>query len=149
VPKYFEDLAEGDVFDSPRDVEMTREAIVEFASRYDPQLFHIDDDAGRRSPVGELFASAFHTLCIGHKLAHEAGIFDFLPVVGLGISDLNIPKPVLVGDRLHTRATIKEKRESMSKPTQGVVKLHMAVFNQNDDLVLQYVVSELVYKRPP
>ncbi len=149
MPKYFEDLAEGDVFDSPRDVEMTREAIVEFASRYDPQLFHIDDDAGRRSPVGELFASAFHTLCIGHKLAHEAGIFDFLPVVGLGISDLNIPKPVLVGDRLHTRATIKEKRESMSKPTQGVVKLHMAVFNQNDDLVLQYVVSELVYKRPP
>ena len=148
MPRYFEDLAEGDFFESPHAIEMTHDDIVAFASEYDPQLFHIDDEAGRRSPVGALSASAFHTLCIGHKLAHESGVFDFLPVIGLGISEFDIPRPVVAGDRLRTRVTVRHKRESSSKPTQGVVKLHVEVFNQDGYLSLQYVVSELVYKRP-
>ena len=148
MPKYFEDLNLGDTLESPRSIEVTYDDIVSFAGEWDPQLFHIDDDAGKRSPVGQLFASAFHTMCLGHKLAHEAGAFEFLPAVGLGVSDINVPRPVLPGDSLRTRVTVQEKRASGSKPDQGIVKLLMEVFNQNDELALSYVITELVYRRP-
>ena len=120
---YFEDLTLGQVFHSPRSVRMTREDIVSFASAWDPQLYHIDDEAARDTPVGQLFASAVHTLAVSQKLAHEAGAFKVLPVVGLGLSDIRIPLPVLVDDEIRTQATVSEKRASTSRPGLGVVTL--------------------------
>ena len=148
MPRYFEDFEEGDAFESPRSIEVTREDIIAFATEYDPQLFHIDDEEGRRSPAGQLFASALHTMCLGHKLAHEAGVFEYKPVIGLGLSEFQIPRPVLPGDKLRARVTVQEKRDSSSRPTQGIVKLHVEIFNQDDELALQYLISELVYRSP-
>jgi len=148
LPKYFEDLAVGDTFDSPRSVQMTREGIVNFATEWDPQLYHIDDDAARNSPVGEIFASAFHTLAVSQKLAHESGIFEIVPVVGLGLSDIRMPKPVLVGDRVRVRVTVQEKRASTSRPGLGVVTILTETMNQSGEVVLSFSLSELVRMRP-
>ena len=148
VSKYFEDLEVGDTFHSPRSVHMTREDIVRFATEWDPQLYHINEDSAGSSSVGEIFASAFHTLAISQKLAHESGFFEILPVVGLGISDIRMPKPVLVGDSVRVRVTVQEKRPSNSRPGQGVVTNLTELINQDDEVVLSFSLSELVRMRP-
>ena len=148
MPKYFEDLTVGDTFDSPRAVHMTRAEIVHFATQWDPQLYHIDDDAAQATPVGELFASSIHTLAIGQKLAHESGVFEVLPVVGLGISEIRMPKPVVVGDRVRVRVTIKEKRPSSSRPGLGIVTILNEMMNQSGEVVLSFSLSELVRMKP-
>ncbi|MEM8974418.1 MAG: MaoC/PaaZ C-terminal domain-containing protein [Pseudomonadota bacterium] len=145
--KYFEDLEIGQIFQSQAAHTMTRDAIVAYAQEWDPQLYHIDENAAAQSPVGRIFASAFHSMAVAQKLAHEAGAFDVLPIVGLGITDLTFPKPVIEGDDVRTRVTVKEKRPSRSKPDQGLVTLHIELLNQNDDVVLQYTLTELVRRQ--
>ncbi|MEM7251380.1 MAG: MaoC/PaaZ C-terminal domain-containing protein [Pseudomonadota bacterium] len=146
--QYFEDLSVGDVFHSPRSVLMTRAEVIEFAREWDPQLYHIDDEAARESVVGEIFASAIHTLAISQKLAHESGFFDVLPVVGLGLSAIEVPKPVLIGDRVRVRVTVMELRPSSSRPGLGVVTNRTELLNQADDVVMRFHLSELVRMRP-
>lgn len=145
--KYFEDLEIGQTFHSATTHAMTRDAIVAYAKEWDPQLYHIDEKAAAQSPVGKIFASAFHSMAVAQKLAHEAGAFDVLPIVGLGITDLTFPKPVIEGDDVRTRVTVKDKRPSRSKPDQGLVTLHIELVNQNDETVLQYTLTELVRRR--
>ena len=147
MSKFFEDLEIGQTFHSPGDHLMTREAIIAFAKEWDPQAYHIDDEAAARSPVGKIFASAFHSMAVAQKLAHEAGAFEVLPIVGLGVTELEFPKPVIENDRVRTRVTVKEKRPSRSKPEQGLVTLRIELLNQSDDVVLQYTLTELVHRR--
>lgn len=148
MSKYFEDLTVGQTFNSPRDHLMTRESIIDYATAWDPQLYHIDEDAARNSPVGRIFASALHSIAVCQKLAHEAGVFNVLPIVGLGITDLTFPKPVVEGDRVRGRATVQEKRPSRSKATQGIVTIFIELLNQDNDVVLSYLLTELVPRRP-
>ncbi len=146
--KYFEDATVGEIFESPRAIEMAPEAIKAFAGEWDPQRYHIDDDAAAASFAGGLTASALHTLAVGQKLAHESGFFEIEPIVGLALGDLEILKPVMAGDRLRTRVTITAMRASRSRPAQGIVENLTEVINQNDEVVLQYRLSELVRRRP-
>ena len=148
MSKYFEDIDVGQTFESPRDWLMTREDIIQFAREWDPQLYHIDEEAARRSPVGRIFASALHSMAVCQKLAHESGIFEVLPIVGLGISDLQFPKPVVEGDRVRGRVTVQQKRLSRSRPNQGIVTILIELLNQDDALVLSYSLTELVHRRP-
>ena len=147
MSKFFEDLEVGQAFHSPGDHLMSRHAIIAFAKEWDPQAYHIDEEAAACSPVGKIFASAFHSMAVAQKLAHEAGAFEVLPIVGLGITDLEFPKPVIEGDRVRSRVTVKEKRPSRSKPEQGLVTLHIELLNQSDVVVLHYTLTELVHRR--
>lgn len=147
VVKYFEDVAVGDTFDSPRSVRLTRDEIMSFAAEWDPQLYHIDEEVARNSFVEEVFASAIHTLAISQKLAHESGFFEISPIVGLGISDIRLPKPVLAGDSVRVRVTVQEMRPSKSRPQQGVITILNELINQDDELVLSFALSELVRMR--
>lgn len=72
MSKYFEDLDVGQTFESPGDRLMAREDIIQYARERDPQLYHIDEEAARKSPVGRFFASALHSMAVSQKLAHEA-----------------------------------------------------------------------------
>lgn len=146
--KYFEDVEIGDTFDSPRSIQLSREAIIEFATEWDPQLYHIDVAVARESYVGEVFASAIHTLAISQKLAHESGIFEVSPIVGLGIANLQFPKPVIAGDCVRVRITVKDKRASKSRPSQGVITILNQLINQHDDVVFSFELTELVRMRP-
>ena len=75
MSKYFEDLDIGQTFESPRDRLITREDIIQYAREWYPQLYHIDEEATRRSPVGRIFASALHSMAVSQKLAHESDVF--------------------------------------------------------------------------
>ena len=145
---FYEDLELGAEFESPRQVVMSKAAIVDFANSWDPQLYHVDEEAAAQSPVGEIFASAFHSMAVAQKLAHEAGAFDVLPVVGLGISDIRLAQAVVAGDSVRARVTVTGMRESRSKPDQGVVNLRVDLINQRDEVALTYTLSELVRRRP-
>lgn len=148
MAKYFDDLEVGQVLVSPGDRLITREDIIAFATQWDPQLYHIDEEAARHSPVGGFCASALHSMAVCQKLAHEAGIFEYLPIIGVGITELQFPKPVVEGDRVRGRVTVRDMRPSKSKPEQGIVTLLVELINQDDDVVLSYVLTELVRRRP-
>jgi len=146
--KYFEDANVGDVFNSPTPYHVTAEEIKSFATQWDPQRYHLDETEAQKT-VGQLFAPAVLTICISFKLTHEAGYFEILPAAGLGIEEVRLPRPVFVDDRLRARVTVVAKRESKSKPELGLLSHRTEVINQNDDLVLSYIVPSLVYKRDP
>lgn len=146
--KYFEDVAVGDRFESQDTELVTREAILDFARAWDPQAYHIDEDVAKKSFAGGLSASAVHTLAISMKLAHRSGFFDISPIVGLGLDEFRLVKPVLAGDRLRVRVTIKAMRQSKSRPGQGIITNLTEMINQTGQVVLHFALSELVDMRP-
>lgn len=145
--KFFEDCAVGDAFESQNTYQVTAEEIKSFAGKWDPQLYHLDEEQAKKV-VGQLFAPATLTLCISVKLTHDSGYFEISPAAGLGLDEVRMPKPVLVDDQLKVKTTIVSKRESKSKPGLGVMTNRTEVINQHGEVVLSYLLSALVYKRP-
>ncbi len=146
--RYFDDAAVGDTFESQRMEDITREAILGFARAWDPQTYHIDEEAAKRSFAGGLSASAIHTLAISQKLAHQSGFFEISPIVGLGIDEVRMVKPVLAGDRVRVRVTITAMRPSKSRPGAGIITNRTELINQTEEVVLRWALSELVNMRP-
>ena len=145
---YFDDVAVGDTFESQGTEQITREAILSFARAWDPQTYHIDEEVARRSFAGGLSASAIHTLAISQKLAHQSGFFDILPIVGLGIDEVRLVKPVLAGDSVRVRVTLTAMRPSKSRPGAGIITNLTELINQTGQVVLHWALSELVRMRP-
>lgn len=145
--RFFEDCAIGDAFESQSTYRVTAEEIKSFAGKWDPQLYHLDEEQAKKV-VGQLFAPATLTLCISVKLTHDSGYFEISPAAGLGLDEVRMPKPVLVDDQLKVKTTIVSKRDSQRKPGLGVMTNRTEVINQNGEVVLSYLLSALVYKRP-
>lgn len=145
--RFFEDAAVGDTFMSRSTYRVTAEEIKSFAAQWDPQRYHLDEEEAQKV-AGQLFAPAMLTLCISAKLTHDSGYFEISPAAGLGLDEVHMPKPVFVGDQLQVKVTIVAKRDSRSRPGLGVLSNKTEVFNQHGEIVLSYVLSALVYKRP-
>lgn len=146
--KYLEDLEVGQsaAFGSHR---VTREEVLEFAHRYDPQPFHLSDEAAAKTYFGRVAASGWHTCAMTMAMLVEHGEAD--PVAGLGspgIDELRWLKPVYPGDTLRVETEIIEVTPSRSKPHLGSFKSHVAVFNQHDEPVLRFVSIVLALRRP-
>jgi len=148
MTRYFDDVAVGYTFESQGAEDITREAILSFARAWDPQTYHIDEEVAKRSFAGGLSASAIHTLAISQKLAHQSGFFDISPIVGLGIDEVRMVKPVLAGDRVRVRVTITTMRPSKSHPGAGIITNLTELINQTGQVVLHWALSELVNMRP-
>jgi acyl dehydratase len=116
---YFEDIAIGQRFESPW-YTVTREAIVAFARDWDPQPFHLDDEAAASSVFGELSACAAHSFAIQSLLAHSLPAKVAL-VAGLGGDGLQLLAPVLAGTQLRLVRRFTSKRRSASRPDCGIV----------------------------
>jgi len=144
--RYFEDLAVGQKFASPT-LPVAAEAIKAFAAEYDPQPFHLDDAAARRTIFEGLAASGWHTAALTMRLCIAS---DFRPAGGiLGIGgELTWPKPVRPGDELRVECEILEMRASRSRPTQGVVKIRVTTLNQDGDTVQTFTPTLFVDRRP-
>ena len=145
--KYFEDAEVGDTFCSETRYCVSADEIKQFAGQWDPQRYHLDE-AAAENVVGALFAPLVMTMCIAIKLTHTTGFFEIDPVAGLGLEDVRLAKPVLAEDELSVTVTVVAKRDSNSKPDLGLLTQRTDVFNQNNELVLSYVIPSLVYKRP-
>ena len=144
--KFFEDCAVGEEFESHSSYRITAEEIKSFATKWDPQLYHLDEVEAKRV-VGPLFAPGTLTLCIGVKLTHDSGFYEISPVAGLGLDEVRMPVPVFVDDQLKVKVTIVSKRDSKSKPGRGVIISRHEVINQRGVVVLSFLLSALIYKR--
>ena len=119
--------------------------IIEFAREYDPQPFHSDPEAARKSLFGGLVASGWHTAAITMRLQVKSGIPIAGGLVGLGV-ELTWPNPTRPGDVLHVESEIVSIAPSRSKP-RGVVTFHSETRNQRDEVVQSATVRLLVPRR--
>ena len=139
---YFEDLYPGLKFNSSRSYKVTAEEIKEFAERYDPQPFHLDEAAGESSFFKGLAASGWLTAAIVMRLRVES-IHIAGGMIGAGVEEIRWTQPVRPGDSLRTEAEILSVRHSASRPAFGVVRSRTVVFNQRDEVIMRSVVNFL------
>jgi len=142
---YYDDIEIG-ATSSFGDYEITKDEVVEFASRWDPQPFHIDEQVAEASIYGSLTASGSHIMAIRTWLLfHQPGR---LAVIGaLGWDEVRFPNPARVGDRLSVTMEYLDKKESQSKPDRGIVRARITVTNQKGTTVLEHIDVILVAKR--
>ena len=146
--RYFEDFAVGQVFKSSGRVRVDEDDIVAFARKFDPQPFHLDEEAARHSIFGRLVASGWHTAAMTMSLIAGADYRAAGGTIGLGFDDLRWPMPVFPGDELRIESEIMEVRPSRSRPDRGLVKIRTRTLNQNGEVVQEVVGNALVPRRP-
>ncbi len=126
---------------------VSRDELVDFARKYDPFPFHVDEEAARSTPFGGIIASGWMTALIWLKLMHES-LLDPATVLGSpGHEEMNWPTPVKPGDRLTGRVEIKESRLSKSKPGIGFVRYTARLNNQRGDCVFVTTSTLIVRSR--
>ena len=130
-------------------VTPTAEEIREFASKFDPQPFHLDEDAGRRSVFGGLCASGWHTCALAMRLTVDHMLRDSSSMGSPGLESLRWLKPVYPGDTLRLKHTILESRALRTRPDTGLVRAGWEMFNQNGEKVLQMEGYGMFGRRHP
>ena len=143
--KYLEDLAAGQSYRSGR-LRVDEARIKSFAAEFDPQPFHLDADAARRSIFGGLAASGWHTAAMTMRLLVESEFKPAGGIIGAGFDEFRWPLPVRPGDELYLDIEVLEVRPSKSRPNQGMVKVRTTTRNQNGEAV-QVSVGNLVVPR--
>ena len=145
--RYLEDFAVGQIFRSGR-LRIDQERIKTFAAEFDPQPFHLDEEAARDTIFGGLAASGWHTAALTMRLLVDSDIKPAGGIVGAGFDEMRWPRPVRPGDELRVESEVLEVRASKSRPGQGLIKVRTTTLNQNDEAV-QITVGNLVVKRRP
>ena len=148
IQYYWEDLAPGSVRELGS-VTPTVEEIKEFAEQFDPQPFHLDELAGRRSIFGNLCASGWHTCSLAMRLTVENFLNDSSSMGSPGLESLRWLKPVYPGDTLTLRHTILESRAMRRRPDIGLVRAAWEMFNQNEEKVLHMEGYGMFRRREP
>ena len=145
---YFEDLELG-VETYYGSYAVTREEVLEFAHKYDPQPFHISDEAAARTHFGRIAASGWHTAAMTMAvIARYVVEYEQAGLGSPGIDHLRWKKPVYPGDTLHVRGTVVEKKPSRSKPEMGSFRTDTIVTNQDDQPVMSFTSIVLIRRRP-
>lgn len=144
--RYLEDLEPGQTFHT-ESLQVDEESIKRFATEFDPQSFHLDEQAARGSMFGGLAASGWHTGAITMRLLVDS---DFSPaggVIGASLDELRWPKPVRPGDALRVEVEVLEVRPSRSRPEKGFAKVRVTTLNQDNEAVQIYVGNLVVLSR--
>lgn len=129
--------------------EVTREEVIEFATKYDPQPFHLSDEAAARTHFGRLAASGWHTCAMTMAVIARKVVEEEQAGLGSpGVDELRWLKPVFPGDTLHVRSKIVDKTPSRSKPQIGSFRSATVVTNQDDVPVLTFTSIVLMRRRP-
>ena len=144
--RYFEDWKVGERLETGART-LSQAEIVRFAREYDPQPFHLDPEAAKRSPFGRLVASGWQTTALTMRLIVESGIFGRRGGIGLGVDELRWLKPVYPGDTLRVVSEVESMRASPEKPS-GICRFRLMTLNQDDVLVMTHVAIVLVPRRP-
>lgn len=144
--RYFEDFAVGDTIEAGSRL-VTRDDIVAFASRYDPQPMHLDDEAARNTMLGGLGASGWHTCAVMMRVIADGFLADVASMGSPGIDEVKWVRPVRPGDRLSVRGTIRSVRASRSKPDRGFVLFFWEVTNAHGETVLTMLCPQMLGRR--
>ncbi len=147
--RYFEDLEVGRKA-SFGSYTVTRDEVTAFAAKYDPQPFHLSDEAAAATHFRRLSASGWHTAAMTMAMVVENMKADRQAGLGSpGIDELKWLTPVYPGDTLRCETEILEKRRSASRPEMGIFKSRMTVYNQDDTKVMTFVSNGLISTRAP
>lgn len=125
-----------------------RDEIVAFAREYDPQAFHLDEEAGRRSVYGGLIASGWQTSAVFMRLLVDALLSRTASMGSPGVQDLRFLRPVRPGDVLTGSLLIEEVMPSRSRPDRGSIRIRGALANQAGEDVLDMTATVIVGRRP-
>ncbi len=144
---YFEDLSPGQVFRS-QPLVVTASQIKAFAGEFDPQAFHLDEEAAQNSFFRGLAASGWHTAAL--TMSH---LVRTLPIagglIGAGIDELQWRLPLRPGDAIHIQVEVLAVRVSQSRPDRGILKTRVTTFNQAGAAIQVMVSSCLAPRRTP
>lgn len=146
--RYFEDLVVGET-NVIGHYDVTRDEVLDFARKYDPQPFHLSDEEAAKTYFGRLSASGWHTAAMTMAVIVK-GMGDG-PTASLGaagIDELRWLKPVYPGDRLTIRGTVVDKTPSRSKPDRGSFRTETVVSNQDGDDVMRFTSIAMMRRRP-
>jgi len=144
---YLQDFAPGQKYASGT-LRVDAAAIKAFAAQFDPQPFHLDEDAARNSFFGGLAASGWHTAALSMRLLVESSFRPAGGIIGSRAEELKWPRPVRPGDELRVEAEVLEVRASTSRPGQGFIKCRTTTLNQSGEPVQSLVMNLLVQARP-
>ena len=144
--EWFDDLKLGMRFKSG-EVTVSKEDIIRFAREYDPQPFHLDEEAAKNTILGGLAASGWQTAALAMRLATECRPFGPHPLLGAGVDDLRWLKPVRPGDTLHLEGEVVDLVPSRSKP-QGVARVKWTLYDQHGEAVYTFDPIAIVPSRP-
>jgi acyl dehydratase len=144
--RYFEDFSVGDKF-AGGSVDVSHDEIIAYARRFDPQPFHTDPAAAKKTLFGELVASGWHTASMTMGLFATSDISIVNGIIGGGVEQLSWPRPVRPGDRLTIRSEVLETRPSRSKPDRGMLRVRLETLNQKDEVVQSLVCNLVVLRR--
>ena len=145
--KFVEDYKAGDRFELGQ-FEVTREEVVEFAQKYDPFPFHVDDEAAKATVFGGIISSGWLTALVWLRLMHSHFLCYETVLGSPGHEEMLWPTPVRPGDRLSGTVEIKESRVSKSKPELGFVRYTATLTNQENDDVFVTTSTLMVKSKP-
>ena len=142
-PKYFDDFHVGESFETEPNF-ISKDEIIDFASKYDPQTFHLDEEAAKNGPFGQLTSSGFMTLGKSFTQIFNTNVFNGSSMGAWGLDELRWTKPVYPGDTLKTQVEVLEKKLSSKNPIKGTVRLKQTVYNQNEDVVMTWISNSMI-----
>jgi acyl dehydratase len=134
---YFDDLREGVAFETSTHT-VTRSEILAFAGTFDPNPFHLEDEAALAAGLPGLIASGFHTLSLSFRLFFELHIWDTAIMPSPGLDKIRFLKPLFPGQTIRVRATVLETVLSTSRPDRGVVRMAHETFETSSNQPILY-----------
>ncbi len=143
---HFEDLAVGQRF-RLGEVTVRREDILRFAREFDPQPFHLDDDAAAQTPFGGIVASGWHTASLAMRLMVDGLVRDVASLGSPGVDELRWLVPVRPDDTLRLEVEVVAAKASATRPDRGLVTLRLELFNQREERVMTMQSPGMVRRR--
>jgi len=145
---YFEDFSVGQIFNTGR-LQIDSDQIKTFATQFDPQPFHLDEEAAKNSVFRGLAASGWHTAALTMRLMTGGEFKPAGGIIGVGFDELSWSRPVRPGDELYAKSEILEVRPSKSRNDRGLIRVRTTTYNQNDEAVQSFVGNLIVPRRTP
>ena len=145
--RYFEDFDVGETSEVGP-VNVTEQEIVEFATRYDPQPFHVDAEAAKESPYGGLIASGWHTTALFMGMYVRDQLLGTASLGSPGVEEIRWTAPVRPGDTLRARSIVTDVQPSSTNPGRGTVFTSHEVYNQDGTVVLRLKSRGYFARRP-
>jgi acyl dehydratase len=145
---YFEDFSVGQIFNTGR-LKVDSDQIKTFAQQFDPQPFHLDEEAAKNSVFRGLAASGWHTAALTMRLMTSGEFKPAGGIIGVGFDELSWSRPVRPGDELYAKSEILEVRPSKSRNDRGLIRVRTTTYNQNDEAVQSFVGNLIVPRRTP
>jgi acyl dehydratase len=147
-PVYFEDFQVGQSWDYGGET-ITKEEVLSFAIRFDPEPFHADEERAKKTVFGGLIASGIHTFALWRRMDHDF----FTPmgskfVAAAGFDDLNFVAPARPGDELTVHCEVIEKIPIRSRPDRGLIKFAYSIANQHDTVLMTMRNRVFIFRRP-